>query len=222
MSFPARDNPSAPDSLIQSGARRNGRIPKAHRIAYAGWILSALGASVSIGAIVSVVIDWWPFTNNLTDIAGGLYFVLSVGILILFGFLWIVCTLVMRGQSKTKKRLKYAFPAALLAGIAIVTLCAMFYPDDFTSSRSALEDVAKQVVDNPAGWSETYSSSSPRKIGSVEVKSISVGPNGVVHFTDADSGLREWVYSELGPSAMSELGSFSHISGPWYTFSIDW
>ena len=99
-------------------------------------------------------------------------------------------------------------------------------PRGFVSSRSELDAVVAQARAHAPGWSQVYDFDSPRRVGHLEVGSVSHRDDGTVVLHDADSGfffhVSGWAHSPQGPPAFDPgvRGlEINHLEGAWYSYS---
>lgn len=191
-----------------------------------------LVASVVVLAVIVIhavlMVDRVPFTEyNVTDADRLIGFVLSGWAVAITGLAWLVAMLVAWRKRHLRTRW-LAIPPGLVA-LGAVTLLALgsLVPGGFDSSRTEFDAVASQARSHHPGWSENYhQSGSPRRVGNVEIDSVSHREDGVVVVSDADSGvffhMSGWAQSPDGPPTFDPgvRGlEVTHLDGDWYSYS---
>ncbi|WP_295648330.1 hypothetical protein [uncultured Dietzia sp.] len=192
--------------------------------------VGVLASLVAVAVVLAHAVLWtdrMPFSSyNVTDTDRFIGFIVSGWALAIAGLIWLVA-LIIAWWRRPLHTIRLAVPPiVLVVGAAVFVALGTVVPSGFDSSRADLDAVADQARSHHPGWSENYfHSGSPRRVGNLEIDSVSHREDGVVVVSDADSGvffhMSGWAHSPDGPPTFDPRVrglEVTHLDGDWYSY----
>lgn len=214
--------PADDPALKSSGARM------ASGVIRAVCLVATLVVSAVIGTFLILTTDRVPFSGyNVTAADWMIGFVLSGWALGLVGLAWLIAAVMAWRRRHLRTRWLAIPPVFGVIGVVAVVAVSLGSPGGFDSSRLELDEVVTQARSHAPGWTEHYGYDEPRRVGSLDVGSVTHREDGVVVVSDADSGaffrMSGWAHSPQGLPGFDpgvKALEVNHLEGPWYTYTF--